>query len=101
MEVNNIRDIRESLLKVSTIATLAGMVMSPESAIEAIREILKPISAIHIRNCDVGTAEEQKQRYAKWRNHDGLRAEFGLDELDWAQTPYEEGGEKCPEAINR
>lgn len=44
------------------------------------------------RNCDVGTAEEQRRRYDEWRNHDELRAVFGKDEFEWAQMPYEEGG---------
>ena len=44
------------------------------------------------RNCDVGTADEQRRRYDEWRNHDGLRAAFGKDELDWAQLPYESDG---------
>ena len=41
------------------------------------------------RNCDVGTAEEQRRRYDEWRNHDGSRAALGKDEFDWAQMPYE------------
>ena len=60
---------------------------------EEIKAVTAALSAPP-RQCDVGTAKEQKQRYDEWRNHDELRAVFGLDKLDWAQMPYEEGGAK-------
>ena len=63
------------------------------------------------RNCDVGTAEEQAQGFDDFcRNTcDGCRCDHRLFQeedkikcaFEWAQMPYEEGGEKCPEAINR
>lgn len=43
--------------------------------------------ALPPRQCDVGTAEEQRRRYDEWRNHDGLRAALGKDEFEWAQMP--------------
>ena len=50
--------------------------------------------ALPLRNCDVGTAEEQDARFVTWRYSNPLRAELGLDALEWAQMPYnaEEGG---------
>lgn len=93
MEANNIRDIKEALLKVSAIANFAGMVMSPESAIEEIREILKPISAIHIRNCDVGTVDEQAERFMDFA-HLCFQSEVVRCAMNWVQMQYEEGGEK-------
>lgn len=41
-----------------------------------------------LRNCDVGTAEEQDARFVTWRYSKPLRTEFGLDALAWAQMPY-------------
>ena len=56
------------------------------------------------RNCDVGTAEEQAERYGRYCDQftrDGLHCEncpccgkipFGKCEFAWAQMPYEKGG---------
>ena len=51
-----------------------------------------------IKNCEVGTVEEQAER---WNNDNPYPYEWddrqyydALDMLKWAQTPYEEGGEK-------
>ncbi len=57
-----------------------------------VRKIAKAARKLPLRNCDVGTAEEQEERYNSWRNADGLRAVFGKNPLEWAQMPYEEGG---------
>lgn len=59
-----------------------------------IRDIARAALALPRLNCEVGTAQEQRRRYDEWRNHDGLRAALGKDEFEWAQMPYEEGGEK-------
>lgn len=57
--------------------------------------------AAPMRNCDVGTAEEQKERFEEFcddekgdRQHcRNCRLCNALDcELAWAQMPYEEGG---------
>ncbi len=55
------------------------------------------------RNCDVGTADEQAERYGRYCDiftGDGMHCEtcpccgkipFGRCEFAWAQMPYEEG----------
>ena len=53
-------------------------------------EIISRDLAIPLRNCDVGTAKEQDERFVTWRHSDPLHAELGLDALAWAQLPYEE-----------
>lgn len=72
---------------------------SPCSAIIRMRNAL---SANPIRNCDVGTPEEQKERFEEFcddekgdRQHcRNCRLCNAQDcELAWAQMPYEEGGE--------
>ena len=48
-----------------------------------------------IRNCDVGTAEEQVERHGKWCNND--RCVFACCSVcfaEWSQMPYEEVGAK-------
>lgn len=58
-------------------------------------EISRPL-----RNCDVGTAEEQDTRHSKWCCHYGIDGKMevacasqdcSLCVLRWAQMPYEEG----------
>ena len=46
-----------------------------------------------LRNCDVGTAEEQVERHVKWCNND--RCVFTCCSVcfaEWSQMPYEAGG---------
>ena len=54
-----------------------------------------------IRNCDVGTAEEQMKRFNKFCSHiECSECQLNKDDylytcmLRWAQMPYEEGGAK-------
>ena len=58
-----------------------------------------------LRNCDVGTAEEQQARHHAWCCEYGIFGDnkvncsnpdmrCALCALRWAQMPYEEGGEK-------
>jgi hypothetical protein len=74
-----------------------GMLTIRESAFEKVLEALKE----PLRNCDVGTAEEQEERYIKLkREHIDKLARcpavgwsFFPDSLYWAQLPYEKEGE--------
>ena len=56
-----------------------------------------------LRNCDVGTADEQDARHSKWCRKYGIDGDMEvacahqdmsctLCALRWAQMPYEEGG---------
>ena len=56
-----------------------------------------------LRNCDVGTADEQDARHSKWCRHYGIDGDMevacasqdcSLCVLRWAQMPFEEGGVK-------
>ena len=67
-------------------------------------EIVSQDLAIPLRQCDVGTAEEQAERYGRYCDKfagDGMHCEscpccgiipFGKCEFAWAQTPYAEEG---------
>ena len=64
----------------------------------------KAALATHPRNCDIGTVEEQAERFDCFcYNHrsrekgcgDCPLLEGGPCELAWTQMPYEEGGAKC------
>lgn len=67
-------------------------------------EIISRDLSIPLRNCDVGTAEEQEERLVEFCNsadcgrcpHNRVGMDFRGCTLTWAQMPYEaqEGGEK-------
>ena len=69
-------------------------------------EKIKAARSMPKRNCDVGTAEEQAERFGRYCDkftQDGLHCEtcpccvkitFGRCEFAWLQMPYEEGGAK-------
>lgn len=69
---------------------------------EVVNKIMSALAAPP-RNCEVGTAEEQEERYLKLKREfvDRLarcpavgHSFFFPDSLYWAQMPYEEGEEK-------
>ena len=50
-----------------------------------------------LRNCDLGTAEEQAERHKRWcRKRQIIKDYLGVGcrkcVVEWAQMPYEEGG---------
>lgn len=55
-----------------------------------------------LRNCDIGTAEEQEERYIKLKREHidklarcpAVGQSFFPDSLYWAQMPYEKGDEE-------
>lgn len=71
-----------------------------------INDIIEEALAAPVRNCDVGTAKEQADRFAKFclDNHSAehlcskcplgekLGNDVDLCQIHWAQMPYEEGG---------
>lgn len=99
MEANNMKAMREALeyadsqLRAATEDdTFGDDVVYLVGCMLAVARACRAALAAPPRQCDIGTAEEQRRRYDEWRNHDGLRAALGKDEFEWAQMPYEEGG---------
>ena len=108
MEANNMKAMREALTEAlnhvnDVYDTLSKSCVEIEKARQGCREargVLIPALVAPPRNCDVGTAEEQCIRHAKWCESradvclvpkaDKCKACFAK----WAQMPYEEGGEK-------
>ena len=87
---SNAAATREALLEIETVAGEAvenGTMELPQYS--KIVDIAESALSAPARNCDVGTAEEQEARFVAWRYSDPLRAELGLDALEWAQMPYE------------
>ena len=84
---NNMQKIREAL------EFVAHMNDSPYTTYDVLVAVQKARSALSnpLRNCDVGTAEEQAERLFFQHGDTTLGAEVALA---WAQMPYEEGGGK-------
>lgn len=103
MQTNN--KLRESMAQVKelarTIYSTSEKGSHHEDLADKIVEIANAALATPLRNCEVGTAEEQGERLFKFCTNTFKRGECPLsmdcDEcvLAWAQMPYEEGGEKC------
>ena len=101
METNN--KLREALTKILDLTNS----LDEDCAVDPveIRDIAKDALAEPVKNCEVGTEEEQSERFhAYCEAHKDNDAEclycplFGKTgghcELAWAQLPYEEGGAK-------
>lgn len=97
--IHNLRDALEWLdRRIREEAEYDGE-MTNEHAIQ-LGFITNMLERFPLRQCDVGTAEEQEERYLKFkREHVDRMARcpavwysFFPDSLYWAQTPYEEEG---------
>ena len=96
MEASNIKAMRDALLKVKKL--FDGRIMFQKAVREA-HEVVNAAISAPPRNCDVGTVEEQEERFTKfcsrqdckrtcplYDDYDSYRCEFA-----WGQMPYEEG----------
>lgn len=111
MEANNSQAMREALVKVKKSIDGIGassLDCDPEILMASLTQVCARLSAridaalaAPPRNCDVGTAEEQAERYGRYCDkftRDGMHCEtcpccgkipFGKCEFAWAQMPYE------------
>ena len=107
MEANNMKTMREALANIAEYADCAATRQHDahtQHYIEQIRLWARSALAKPPRNCDVGTAEEQFERWevfcAKYDNDctgcpcDDNTCTFANCFAKWAQMPYEEGGAK-------
>lgn len=100
--VGNAAAMREALMEIKGLFRDIDLTNdTPENKAYAIA-----VSALSApaRNCDVGTAEEQAERYGRYCDKftsDGMHCEtcpccgkipFGRCEFAWSQMPYEDGG---------
>lgn len=109
----NIANLREALYNIVMLTMKVGYSIRGDVACGIIASKAKRALAAPPRNCDVGTAEEQSERFENFcLRHIGCAEETGgrhcvgcpLEkasrnitqkcELYWAQMPYEEGGAK-------
>lgn len=101
MESNNTKAIREALCEIVLLTVKAGKSISCDVACGIIASKAKHALAARPRNCDVGTAEEQADRFVEFCDEEKGNREHCRNcslcnaqdcELAWAQMPYEEGG---------
>lgn len=63
---------------------------------ERILEVVNAALSSPPRNCDVGTAEEQAERFDRWCDRKSIKDCWGVGcrkcIIAWSQMPYEEGG---------
>ena len=108
MEANNAAAMREALCEIVLLTVKAGKSISCDVACGIIASKAKHALRRLPRQCDVGTAEEQSERFDKFCHENINPQECCGDcpafrstrvdcELAWAQMPYEtkeEGGAK-------
>ncbi len=98
MEANNVKAMREALS--DACYAMFNFLKAQNGGYEEMANALdkaKAALAKPPRNCDVGSAEEQLERYDKFCGIHNCRHDCPLInadscELAWAQMPYEEGG---------
>ena len=106
-ERGNFAELREALKAISGLCD--RLIPTWDGAIGRIKDIAEAALAAPPRNCDVGTVQEQDERFHRFcvKHHTGSCAGChnpvgdytvanGVREcaLVWAQMPYEEGGAK-------
>ena len=109
MEANNIQAMREALCDIVMLTMKVGHSIHGDVACGIIESKAERALSAPARNCDVGTAEDQTERFKqlcrKYRRGPGPRANCKGCPIShesqhvgctfaWAQMPYEEGGVK-------
>ena len=94
--MNAYKKMREALVNISKYADCAAMRQhdaTTQHYIEQIRKWAEAALAEPPRNCDVGTVDEQTERFVNFARLYS-QSEVVRFAINWAQMPYEEGGEK-------
>lgn len=94
----NAAAMREALMEASiALSSATHHHMTEDDAKDCLAVIETAISAPP-RNCDVGTADEQAERFDRWCDRKNFKDCWGIGcrecLIAWAQMPYEKGGEK-------
>lgn len=108
--MNTYEQIRETLVTIRALATCGGSdfgnpaIRGLLDQMDTIRAMAQSALAVPPRNCDVGTAEEQRSRFEKfcnshsWEEIDGTHCGSSCplyhgdasrcDDFEWEQIPY-------------
>ena len=91
--VGNAAAMREALVMVKRLFD-GRLMWQPD--IRKAHEAVDAALAKPPRNCDVGTAEEQDERFDRWCDRKNIKDCWGIGcrkcLIAWAQMPYKEGG---------
>lgn len=105
MEASNVKAMRKALECIDSIAKYleAGTIRDVQHAYRNIQDRVRIALAAPPRNCDVGTAEEQYERYSRFCDSYECSPRCPLYNasecsLHWAQMPYGEGQKASPSA---
>lgn len=94
MEASNLKTMREALMEASiALSSATHHHMTEDDAKDCLAVIETAISEPP-RNCDVGTEQEQFERFDRWCNSRELKKCCGVCcrkcLIAWSQMPYEE-----------
>lgn len=95
--VGNAAAMRKALEKVRRVlhCAIVADILKGDDVNGAFNEVIASLSAPP-RNCDVGTAEEQDERFDRWCDRKSIKDCWGIGcrkcLIAWSQMPYKEGG---------
>ena len=102
MEASNVKAMREALDRIGNIAGFVAENCGDQQTATYMTDIISDVQAALAkppRNCDVGTAEEQAERYFDYCKRYPMcegcpHCAISECELAWGQMQYEEGDAK-------
>lgn len=94
--VGNSAKMREALMEASIALSSATHHHMTEDDAKDCLAVIEAALSDPPRNCDVGTAEEQDERFDRWCDRKNIKDCWGIGcrkcLIAWAQMPYKEGG---------
>lgn len=94
--VGNSAKMREALMEASIALSSATHHHMTEDDAKDCLAVIEAALSDPPRNCDVGTAEEQDERFDRWCDRKNIKDCWGIScrkcLIAWAQMPYKEGG---------
>ena len=96
--VGNSAKMREALMEASIALSSATHHHMTEDDAKDCLAVIEAALSDPPRNCDVGTAEEQDERFDRWCDRKNIKDCWGIGcrkcLIAWSQMPYDEGGAK-------
>lgn len=94
--VGNSAKMREALMEASIALSSATHHHMTEDDAKDCLAVIEAALSDPPRNCDVGTADEQSERFDRWCDRKNIKDCWGIGcrkcLIAWAQMPYKEGG---------
>lgn len=94
--VGNSAKMREALMEASIALSSATHHHMTEDDAKDCLAVIEAALSDPPRNCDVGTADEQSERFDRWCDRKNIKDCWGIGcrkcLIAWSQMPYKEGG---------